>query len=228
MSGNRNGVTLESLGEQIANLSQHLGQKIDELKNKLDEQSHTIKSLEKELQNEKRERKRDQQLHEIRLFHLEMKFLRNNLILRGVECHHSAKKTNDTITESQDQTNEVVDTILQKLKLDPNIVQFAKRFSTKGERPPIQLILADPPSKGVFFRALAKEQIKGLGVQNEYPLSIRPALQKAEKRAYELRQQIKGTKTRVVVKDGMPRVQYKKPVEKEFSWDSDLNRESLL
>ena len=80
-------------------------------------------------------------------------------------------------------------------------------------------MLTDPSSKGRVFKALANERPIRLGVQNEYPIAIKAALQTAEKRAYDLRQQTPGTKTRVIVKDGIPLVQLKAPNDRDFSWD---------
>ncbi len=140
---------------------------------------------------------------EEKLVEVEARGVQNNLILVNLSLHDNAARGTETLEQTTNRFHE----LLCALKLDDQVKGFsAKRFpqtelQKKRGPPTTQVKLADSAHKRLIFEALAKAP-RGLnvGVNNEFPASLRPQLKALSEKAAKIRADSnKTTKTKIAL-----------------------------
>lgn len=185
------------------------------LKTDNEEIKNQLESVEKMLTRQDDTRKR-QEIEKTKL----------SVIIKGVPIHKDVK---DGEGETRKQTTEVMKNLLTQLDVAneisfPEIVRFKASEKSKGKGPElIKLTFSSTKHKAKLFEALAKAKDKGkknipkVSVTDEIPSFLREKQSKLEKLAYDIRQGIKSTKTRIFFKGTSIVLKCKKEGETAFS-----------
>ena len=178
------------------------------------EQNSRIERLETEVLNLKK-----------MVFGSEIQKSSNSVIIRKLPLHDKNKSK----IEPKNLSIEVMKEVLKEIKLEDKAeIQDAFRFKP-SENPPPNSIAA--PMKvtfktrqdcGLFFGALkhlkTSEKYKGIQISPDIPSCFKEHIKTLEKAAYHFRQQYKGAKTRISIKNGCDYGLFaKKTDEKNFS-----------
>ena len=136
---------------------------------------------------------------------LECEAVKNNIILRNIKLHTNSKDNKESVV----QTREIVNNIFENLGIDLELngcfeaIRFGKsKFSDKD--PLIKIKFWTVEGKRLFFKHLAKKNnssknqyVKILTASDEVPESLIKEYRQLDVRAYKIRQEHKGTKTKI-------------------------------
>jgi len=200
----------------VTNKMTVLIEKIDLL---ADEQKSLNAAIQK-IAQENQDLRAENNLLKDRIISLEINELKGNLIIRNVPQNHNAdaEKRTENLEEASDS---FFYKVLQPLELDGIITNFtAFRIPLRTGHPLLKIQLQNPAQKSLLFRALGTKgnQLKDrIVVKNEYPKSLLQELKTLEERAYTIRQENKGTKTRIALRNNKLKLLTKTPDQNKFA-----------
>ena len=194
-------------------------EEFEAIKAKNTQLSNDIKEMKKDNQKMAKDNKDAKEHQYKKAYQNENRSVASHLILKNVAMAEE--------NESKNQTEGIVEELLQDLGVDRNVevaevTRFTKSKKATGNKPPvIRVKLSNPGMKAKVFQKVStlkdSEKFNRISIQNEYPAMIRRQYQAREKEAWGIRKKSKNTtRTRIEVKDGRPVLTVKTAKDQEF------------
>ena len=155
----------------------------------------------------------------------EIEKTKTSVIIKGVPVHKDVRPGE---AENRKQTGEVISNLLKSLDIGNDLghheaIRFKPSEKSKGKGPEfVKLTVSTVKHKATLYEALAKakdkkKKIPKVSVTDEVPNFLREKHAQLDEAAYNLRQKVKGIKTRIFFKGCTIVLKAKKAGEDSFS-----------